>query len=131
MTFGGRKTFSGDANIRLMFVFIIATSYISKVQIHCGMRLPRIAIGTTIISVRESNTSNFDAIQLQGAAIDLGMEHLKKTYGKFFNFSHTYLMDRDRPEVALLTDDVENLLAKFYYQKTEQTEGLSLLSPCQ
>jgi hypothetical protein len=102
----------------------------SEMQIITQSRLPRISIATTIISVPEANTSNFDAIKMQGAAVDLGMEHLKNTYGEIFNFSHTYLTDKDRPDKDLLTDDVENLLAKFYYQNTDQAEGLSLLSAC-
>ncbi|OQV14317.1 hypothetical protein BV898_11437 [Hypsibius exemplaris] len=79
--------------------------------------------------VPEGNTSNRDAIQTTGAAVDLGVEHLKLTYGEIFNFSHTYLMDPGRPEVALLLDDVLNFAAKFAYQNSG-TDGLAFLSSC-
>jgi hypothetical protein len=59
------------------------------------------------------------------------MEHLRKTYGQLFNFSHTYLMDPKRPAVPLLMDDVENFVAEFYYRNQGTTEGLALLSPCE
>ncbi|OWA49827.1 hypothetical protein BV898_14362 [Hypsibius exemplaris] len=80
---------------------------------------PRIALATTTIKVPELNTTNFDAVQLQGPAVDLGVEHLQRTYGATFNFSHTYLMDPSRPTVPLLVDDVYNFAAKFIFDHAD------------
>ncbi|OWA49826.1 hypothetical protein BV898_14361 [Hypsibius exemplaris] len=90
---------------------------------------PRIALATTIIKVPEANTSNFDAIQTSGPAVDLGVEHLRRTYAGTFNFSHTYLMDPSRPTAALLVDDVYNFAAKFLYAN-EDADSRAFLSPC-
>ncbi|OQV12553.1 putative Atrial natriuretic peptide receptor 1 [Hypsibius exemplaris] len=91
--------------------------------------LPRIALASTTIKVPEANTTNLDAIQSGGPAVDLGVEHLKTTYGKIFNFSHTYLMDESRPSVAFLLDDVENFAAGFFYENSK-ADGLAFLSTC-
>jgi hypothetical protein len=114
----------------ILFFALMVMANTGSLHVCCQRFLPRIAIATTIISLPEANTSNVDAVQVQGAGVDLGMEHLHKTYGNIFNFSHTYLMDKTRPEVVLLWDDVENFVARFYYQNIRQVEGLALLSPC-
>ncbi|OQV14318.1 hypothetical protein BV898_11438 [Hypsibius exemplaris] len=94
-----------------------------------GSRLPRIALASTGVLVPEANTSSTDAIQTHGPGIDLGVEHLQRTYGGIFNFSHTYLMEPSRPTVTLLLDDVQDFAAKFFYQNAD-ADGISFLSSC-
>lgn len=116
--------YSWSAYARILPILLLLRATISS------GRLMRIALATDIISVPESNTTNFDALQMQGAAIDLGVKYIQKTYGKIFNFTHTYLMDPKRPTVPMLIDDIENFVAKFYYQRFGEVEGVALLSPC-
>ncbi|OQV21916.1 Dual specificity tyrosine-phosphorylation-regulated kinase mbk-2 [Hypsibius exemplaris] len=91
---------------------------------------PRINLATTIIFVPEANTTNFDSQQMQGPGIDVAMEDLRRLYGHIFHFSHTYLVNKARPQVPLLVDDVENFVARFYYEYSAVSDGLALLSPC-
>ncbi|OQV23392.1 hypothetical protein BV898_02838 [Hypsibius exemplaris] len=89
--------------------------------------LPRIALASTTIIVPEANTTNDDAIQTSGPAIDLGVEHLQQMYGRIFNFTHTYLMDPDRPTIPFLLDDVLNFAAQFVYENAD-ADGMAFLS---
>ena len=90
----------------------------------------QVALATTTIFVSEANTTNYDALQLGGAAVDLGVEYLQRTYNETFNFTHTYLLDKARPTVPLLADDAANFVAKFYYTNLGRVDGMALLSPC-
>ncbi|OQV14315.1 hypothetical protein BV898_11434 [Hypsibius exemplaris] len=112
-------------------ITMLIYSVIFGCTLSCGhARLPRIALATTTIMVPEANTSNNDAIQTSGPAIDLGVEHLKLTYGAVFNFSHTYLMDPSRPTVLELQEDVQNFAAKFVYQNNADADSYAFLSSC-
>ena len=91
--------------------------------------LPDIALATVITVAPEGNTSNIDALQIQGPGIDVGLSYLLATYGDTFNFSHVYLTDKTRPTIPLLWDDRANFVAQFFYKNIQQSAGLALLSP--
>ncbi|OQV12552.1 hypothetical protein BV898_13196 [Hypsibius exemplaris] len=109
--------------------YILVCAALLGIQLDNGHALPRIALASTTIMVPEANTTNLDGIQSSGPVIDLGVEHLKRVYGKVFNFSHEYLMDKSRPSVAFLLDDVQNFAAEFFYKNTD-ADGLAFLSSC-
>ena len=115
----------------ILFIIVFLQNFVLfGVSEEVGRRPLHIALATTTIFVPEANTTNYDAMQLQGPGSDLGFEYLRRTYNATFNFSHVYLIDKTRPTVAFLIEDVENFVAKFYYENLGRADGMAYLSSC-
>ncbi|OWA50449.1 hypothetical protein BV898_14964 [Hypsibius exemplaris] len=114
-----------------MLCKLILIAVLGVNKLHTGYStLPHIALATIGIKVPEVNTTNFDALQLGGAGLDLGLKFIIQRYNNTFNFSHTYLVKEGRGTVTLLEDDVSEMAGKFIFQHEGRVAGMALLSPC-
>ena len=81
-----------------------------------------------IFSTTFNASMRIQGLPWNGPYADLGMEYLVEKYAPWINFSLEYvLQDTDRIAMtnALLDDDIEYLMAKYYYDNVKKVDSIA------